>query len=299
MAWRQIFISEPAQLRLVKQQIGITQKGEELTVPLEDVAFIILDTPQVQITGALLVACAESGCFIVTTNNHHLPNGLLHSFHCHYNLYGVLSCQISVSEPCKKRLWQSIIKAKVANQAQCLELLGLQKEAHKLELLCKQIKSGDSSNVEAQAAKIYFSTISPEFGRDQDGGDRFNAMLNYAYALLRSAISQALVAHGFLPAFGIHHANMQNAFNLSDDLIEPWRPLVDFPVIQYFAKSANKLEMDKSDRHFLLKLFEHKILLSKQELDVLYAIRKYVGQLHNYYESGSNFDCPSFREETK
>lgn len=228
MAWRTVFIRSQSFLKVEKSSLAIQADGQTpIKVPLEDIACVILESPQVTLTSALLSQAAERGITVFTCNERHQPNGLLHSFLPHSRQTEVLRRQLSWSGPFKNRVWQAVAQCKIRNQASCLDQLGCGK-GDVLRALALRVKSGDSENREARAAAIYFRTL---FGRDfrrvRLAGDKPNAALNYGYAVLRGVVARSLGAYGFLPALGIHHDSVQNAFNLADDFIEPFRPFCD------------------------------------------------------------------------
>lgn len=224
MAWRGLHLTRGARLTLADQQLMITQEGASLRVPLEDIAWIVLDSPQVTVTTALIAACMEAGCVIVTTDARHMPSGLVLPFHQHHRQAHVAGLQLAATAPLKKRLWKNIVRAKIGAQAACLAAQG--GDPAPLLAMEKLVRSGDPENVEARAAREYWRRLLPDFVRE-DGTDRRNMLLNYGYAVLRACIARALVASGFLPCMGLHHESAANAFNLADDLIEPFRPFVD------------------------------------------------------------------------
>lgn len=225
MAWKGLHLTKPARLKLKDRQIVIEQDEGDVSFPLEDVAWIILDTQRTTLTGALLAACMDTGIAIITCNDKHTPSGLALPFHGHYRQAGVAAAQVQMTQPLKKRLWQNIIRCKIENQAR---LLTRQRcvDANELFGLAKLVRSGDPDNTEARAARFYWSRLFADYTRANED-DRRNKLLNYGYAIIRSAVARALVAHGLLPAFGVGHASIANAFNLADDLVEPFRPFVD------------------------------------------------------------------------
>lgn len=225
MAWRGLHLTRPARLSLADGQIVVAQDDGDVRLPLEDVAWIVLDTPQTTLTGSLLSACMTAGIALVVSDEKHTPSGLALPFHRHHRQADVARTQVAASAPLKKRLWQSLIRCKIENQSGALQRLG-RTESKTLREMGRQVGSGDPGNVEARAARAYWAAFWPEFRRDDDG-DRRNMLLNYGYAVVRSGVARALVAAGLLPAIGLKHANAANAFNLADDLFEPFRPFVD------------------------------------------------------------------------
>lgn len=237
MAWRNIVISQPAHLSLVRGAMQVDQEQGKAKIPLEDISVLVIDQPQVTITAALLSQLAAAQIATITVGSDHCPNGVLLPFLPHSRALKILQAQLAMSLPTQKRVWQGIIKKKIENQAQVLERFG-HEEAETLRLLASRVRSGDTDNHEAQAAKRYFSVIFGKgFIRTQE---RFyNGAINYGYACLRAAIARSLCAYGFLPTFGVHHCSELNQFNLADDLIEPFRPLLDAYVLQHFPNELD------------------------------------------------------------
>lgn len=224
MAWRGVHITQAARLSLADAQIVVTRDDGNIRLPIEDVAWMVIDTPQASLSMALLSACMDAGMVIVTTDRTHTPSGMILPFHRHHRQADIAAMQVGISVPLKKRLWQTVVLAKIANQASALEVAG--QDATALRAMMRLVGSGDPDNVEARAARAYWSRLFVEFVRD-DANDKRNALLNYGYAVVRSAVARALVAAGLLPAFGVNHASITNAFNLADDMVEPFRPFVD------------------------------------------------------------------------
>ncbi len=166
-----------------------------------------------------------AGIAFIATDATHTPCGVLLPFHQHFRQGEIAHRQAAMTGPLKKRLWQKIIRSKIDNQAAALAMVG-KGGATTLREMAKLVGSGDPGNVEARAARYYWGQLWPEFRRD-DGGDRRNKLLNYGYAVIRSGVARSLVASGLLPAFGLKHASVTNAFNLADDIVEPFRPFVD------------------------------------------------------------------------
>ena len=225
MAWRGVHISQPARLKYRDNQLVVDQDEGSVSLSIEDIAWLILDTPQVSLTGSLLSALAGAGVAMIVPDDKHHPSGVLLPFHQHHAQAHIAHAQVGMSLPLKKRMWQTIIVAKITNQAAALDALGRDR-AQTLRAMAGRVGSGDPDNIEAQAARTYWSALFDKFTRS-DESDRRNSLLNYGYAVLRAAIARACVASGLLPAFGLHHASKVNAFNLVDDLIEPFRPFVD------------------------------------------------------------------------
>jgi CRISPR-associated protein Cas1 len=225
MAWKGLHVSKPSQLSLADNQIVVWQEDGEARLPLEDIGWIVLDAPHATLTSTLLSACAEAGIAVILTDRTHTPSGVLMPFHRHFRQGGLALAQASMGEPLKKRLWQAIVIAKITNQAAALDVVG-KPGSETLRAMAKRVGSGDPDNVEARGARAYWSHLFASFRRE-DGGDTRAMLLNYGYAVIRGAVARGLVAAGLLPALGVHHSSATNAFNLADDLVEPFRPFVD------------------------------------------------------------------------
>jgi CRISP-associated protein Cas1 len=224
MAWRGVHLTQAARLSLADTQIVVSRGDGDIRLPIEDVAWIVIDTPQVSLSTALISACMDAGVVIITTDRTHTPNGMILPFHRHHRQADIATMQINTSVPLRKRIWQIVVQGKITNQAEALE--GIGQDASALRAMIHLVGSGDTDNVEARAARAYWPRLFIDFIRD-DANDKRNALLNHGYAVVRSAVARGLVAAGLLPAFGVNHSSITNAFNLADDMVEPFRPFVD------------------------------------------------------------------------
>lgn len=222
-------IQNSANLSLYKGQLRLRNDEGEFTLPVEDITALILESPQITLSSTLLSACQEHGVVVITCDTAHMPNGILLPFQQHSRQSRVAHIQISSTINFKDRLWQHVVQNKITNQASCLEsVLGID-QATRLYALANRVEVGDSKNTEALAARDYWPRLmGQEFRRS--GDDLVNAALNYGYAVVRALVARSQVAYGLLPTFGIHHSNELNAFNLTDDMMEVFRPFVDYLV---------------------------------------------------------------------
>lgn len=259
MSWRSVVISNPAALTLENRALTVQQDGNKARLMLEDLSVIVLDNPQISVSGPLLSACAEAQVVVIVVDGAHLPNGVLLPFLPHSRALKVMSAQLTIKQPLRKSLWQRIIRAKIGNQASVLTGVGQDVAAALLRQLAAETHSGDVDNHEAKAAQVYFrSLFNADFHRDQS---RFyNAALNYGYAVIRAALARTLLAHGFLPAFGLFHHNEQNAFNLADDLIEPYRPLLDSWLLAHYPDEPNR-DLEPRDKATLIALLHQDVVV--------------------------------------
>jgi CRISPR-associated protein Cas1 len=194
-------------------------------VPLDDIAAVIANAHGLSYTNNLLVALSERGAPFVLCAANHNAVGMLLPIDGNYQQAKRYDAQIGASKPTHKRLWASVVRAKLQQQAAALEAAGA--PTVPLTALAAKVRSGDPSNIEAQGARRYWSLLFGEdFRRDQDGAG-INALLNYGYTVLRACTARAIVAAGLHPTLGLHHSNAGNAMRLVDDLMEPFRPVID------------------------------------------------------------------------
>jgi CRISPR-associated protein Cas1 len=253
MGWRTLHIAQSAKLSLRHDSL-VLDNGEEYTIPLSDLSCVVIETRQATLTSPLIDALASSGAVTYICDDKHIPSCVLLPFHAHSRQAGVARMQALWSEPFKKRCWQKIIHAKVTNQAEVIT--GRSHDTVDfLHRLRTHIASGDSGNIEAQAARAYWSALFENFARATNENDIRNSALNYGYAIVRGMIARALVGVGFLPAFGLHHCSELNAFNLADDMIEPFRPFVDAVVRELMDEDGDELPF-VLDMRYKTRLFD-------------------------------------------
>ena len=281
MVWRSVMISRPAKLRREHYSLAIEQE-QTAFVPFEDIAVIMLNHREISLTHPVLSACGEYGISLFATGDTHHPSGVFLPFLSHSRATRWLRFQLDLPRPVAKQTWATVVRKKISNQAACLKLAGID-SADRLAAYAQRVRSGDSGHVEGQAAAFYFSQLfGNEFHRGQERW--LNAALDYGYAVLRGTIARGLVAHGLLPSLGLFHASEQNAFNLADDLIEPFRPLVDLYVAK--RRGADNAELLPSDKAELIALLNVDVGMPSGATSALNAIELTVESLARTYESG-------------
>ena len=272
MAYRNLLVESPAQLSVQNAQL-IVKTDIERSVPLEDISCLLLESLRGSISTAALCALSENNVCVLICDEKHLPSAVLMPFSQHSRHLAVLKNQLALSTPYKKRLWQQIVVSKIQNQATCLALCGKAAECAALHAMARTVTSGDAGHVEAAAAAAYFRALfGAGFARRQE--DVRNASLNYGYAILRGVVARHLAAYGFLPAFGLFHCSELNAFNLADDFIEPYRPVVDLFVA--CNVSADTEAFTPQLKRALFNLLNLDIRIGKASYSVNYAIEKTV-----------------------
>ncbi len=225
----------------------------EFTIPLADVAVLIVSHPQVTYSQAVLSGLATAGASFVACDTKHQPVSMLLPLIAHSLQTERFSAQAAASLPLRKRLWQQIVQAKIQAQA---SLLQEQKGTDAgLKRMAESVRSGDPSNVEAQAARIYWRELFSEFEFRRDvNGEGLNGYLNYGYAVLRATVARALCGAGLHPGLPLHHHNRYDPFCLADDLMEPYRPLVDRAVVSLGESRAENLALDKEAKQAVIEV---------------------------------------------
>ena len=283
MVWRSVVISQPAKLKRENFALLVEQE-QSARVPFEDIAVIVLNNREITLTHPVLSACAEYGIGLYATGDNHQPSGVFLPFQSHSRATRMLRLQLDLDKPTGKRAWTAIVQAKINNQALCMKMLNAG-DHEKLESFSRRVRSGDTGNMEAQASAYYFPQVmGRSFSRSQDGWA--NAALDYGYAVMRGACARALVAHGLLPTLGLFHSSEQNAFNLADDLIEPFRPIVDLHVATN-RKTDNTADLSPSDKVALVALLNVDMAMPRGVMSVLSAVEQAAESLVRLYDGGS------------
>ena len=231
MGFRNIKIDSHVKLSIKNQQLNI-ETDIARQIPLEDINCIIIENQTVTVSAYLLQKMADMGIAVYVCDEKHLPNAVLLPMVRHSRHFKILKYQIETGRPLQKRLWQQIVVQKIRNQALCLAYLELD-GSEELMKMCKKVQSGDRTHVEAKAAAFYFKSLyGLGFSRGND--HVINSALNYGYAIVRGLIARSIVCYGLEPSIGVFHHSELNNFNLADDMIEPFRPLVDLYVSQNY-----------------------------------------------------------------
>ena len=244
MTGRVVEISETGKhLSVSRGFLVVTAEKQELDrVPLADILVLVISGVGNSLSTNVVNSLLENDVSIIFCGPNYHPLGLVWPLGSHHLPVQRLNLQISASNPLKKRLWQRLVQAKISNQAAVLDYFGAPDPA--LAGLAKRVGSGDPENCEAQAARRYWGLLmGPDFRRNTQG-DGINSLLNYGYAVLRAATARAVAIVGLYPALGIHHHNQANPFCLVDDLMEPFRPLVDVYVKKIHDRGVAEVTPD-------------------------------------------------------
>lgn len=268
MSWRTVVITNRCKLDLSMGYMVI--RGEETKrIFIDEIAVLIIENPAVSLTGCLLLELVKNKIRVIFCDEKFSPYGELQPYIGCHDSSGKIRTQIAWSENQKKSVWTEIAEEKIRNQAKILKIFGYEKESEMLKDYISEIHFDDETNREGHAAKVYFNVLfGKDFARSLDNPT--NAALNYGYSLLLSAFNREVSLCGYLSQLGLHHRNVDNPYNLSCDLMEPFRAAVDNEVI---LMKATKFE--KEEKHRLLDLLSKPVIINKTEQTMLNAVKIY------------------------
>lgn len=273
----------------------VERDGAEIgRIALDDVHAVIVHAHGVTWSGTLVARLAERGAPIVFCGTNHSPVAVTLPLEGHHAQAARMQAQLNASKPLAKQLWRRIVSAKIVMQGSLLAARGIE-GAQAFPFMAARVTSGDKENLEAQAARRYWPLLmGAEFRRDRDASGA-NALLNYGYAVMRATCARAVVAAGLHPTVGIQHSNRGNAFALADDLVEPFRPLVDAVVDQMVRAGVNALDPTVKRRFARLIAFDVRIQGETSPVSV--AAQRLARSLARSFEIGrpdlALFDAPT------
>ncbi|KEJ89807.1 type II CRISPR-associated endonuclease Cas1 [Sulfitobacter donghicola] len=262
--------------------LKVSDDGDEVgRVPFDQIAGVIVHAHGTTWSTSLLVELAERGVPVVLCAANHAPKSVLLPLEGHHLQGARMRAQWQAKAPFLKQAWKQVIIAKIQMQAAALDAVG--ESPFPLHMMTRKVQSGDPTNVEAQAARHYWPRLmGPDFRRDTGGSDE-NALLNYGYTVLRAATSRAVVAAGLHPTIGLFHANRGNAFAMADDLMEPFRPLVDLSVRRIVQEHGP--DVDSSAKIALARLIATDLPLGDGITPVSVALSKLTTSLGQSFEA--------------
>ncbi len=271
MVARTLFFGNKCSLRTKNEQLVIEKDDIKKTVPIEDIGYIVLENLQTYISLSALSKLAQNNVCVIFCDAKHMPQSMLFNLETHHLQQVHFKNQINASQPLKKQLWQQIIKTKINNQAKLLEQNN--KDKSPLKYYASNVLSDDSDNREGAAAAYYWKHLFDfDFKRERHGAYP-NLFLNYGYIILRAAVARALSGSGLLSTFGLHHHNKYNAFCLADDIMEPYRPLVDAAVLRIISQYQDQ-DLTVPIKSELLKVLTETVFYDGKKSPLMVAITK-------------------------
>ena len=282
--WRTIIVSQGERITVQNGNIRVACGESESFIPLADIYAVVIDNRAALISVNALELLAQSGAHVFFCDEKHTPVSVALPLNTHYQPLAVIKRQLAMTEDEKDILWQRLVQAKIFNQARCLQFAGVKSErVTELLALAENVLPGDKKGLEAVAAKKYFQALFG-YGFSRRSGGVLNAALNYGYAILRSSVAKTLTAYGYNCVLGLHHRSEKNAFNLADDIMEPFRPAVDLWADEHNAELFE--ELTKQNRKELVNLPNEGISIAGKTMRLRNAIDVCVNSLTGALQRG-------------
>lgn len=271
--------TEGGRLGVDRGFLTITTDTARGKVPLDDIEAVIASARGLTYSNSALAALAERGAPLVICGKDYAPAAVVMPVNGHFEQGLRMAAQAAAAKPLSKRLWASLVRAKILAQAEALERVGA--SGARLRRLAEQVRSGDPANCEAQAAQAYWPALMGKgFSRDRSARDA-NAFLNYGYAVLRAATARAVAGAGLHPSLSIHHRSRGEALRLADDLMEPFRPAVDLAARALRDRGAEEVTTDvKAD---LAGVLHHEYLTAGGRTTLSSCLSRLCGSLAKVY----------------
>jgi CRISPR-associated protein Cas1 len=280
MLKKTILLENKAALSTKNLQLVIKTEVRESNIPIEDIGFLVLDHPEIFLSIPALNLLIDNNTSVIICNKTHLPNGMFLNLNSHHIQQEIFKNQIDASQPLKKQLWQQTIVEKIRNQGLLLETITGNKNS--FEFLASKVLSGDTTNMEGVAASQYWKSFFEMNFKRERFGDYPNNFLNYGYAILRAATARALSGSGLLNTLGIHHKSKYNAFALADDIMEPFRPIVDEKVVK-IMQEYDEQELTTLIKSELLQILTRTVYFKDEKSPLMVALQKTASSLQQCY----------------
>ena len=280
MLKKAVLIENKSAISTKNNQLVIESELRQGVIPIEDIGFLVIDHQETYMSLPAMNALIDHNAAVIICGRNHLPNGLFLNLNSHHIQQELFKHQIEASIPLKKQLWQQTIIEKIKNQGILLEKITGKK--NQFEFLASKVLSGDTSNMEGVAAQHYWKSFFEQDFKRERFGDYPNNFLNYGYALLRAATARALSGSGLLNTLGIHHKSKYNAFALADDIMEPFRPMVDQKVYE-LMQAYDEQELNTLLKSELLQVLTQTVYFKEEKSPLMVALQKTASSLQQCY----------------
>ncbi len=269
MSWRTVLVTQKAKASYKDGYMIIKSDEGENIIHLSELATVIFENTAINITAYLLCELANNKVKVIFCDHKRNPYGEIIPYYGRYNVSKKMMIQSNWHDGLKKLLWTMIVAQKILNQAQLLTKHGFEAEAEMLKQYAQNVELEDSTNREGHAAKVYFNALfGKQFSRDQD--NPINAALNYGYGIILSAFNREITNNGYSTSLGINHISEYNPFNLTCDLMEPFRIIVDdFVYKNRILAFSSEMKVD------LINLLNLRVVIDDQNQYLAKAIEIY------------------------
>ncbi|MDO4401236.1 MAG: type II CRISPR-associated endonuclease Cas1 [Coriobacteriia bacterium] len=275
MAFRTLTIDSPAELHVRRGQLTVQRPSDEkpLHIDLDDLACIVLANLDITLSTGAINMISQHGITVLGVGRNFMPTSILLPFARNSRYSQIVDLQLGMSASLKKRLWQRIVKQKIVNQAEVLAIA--EREGYEdLVAIAHDVRSGDPDNREAVAARFYFPHLKDGYTREEVSST--SSILNYGYAVVRSTLARSVVSHGFITSVGLHHGSVRNEFNLVDDLIEPFRAMVDLQMLAIDLDGEDPESLSRNARREMTTVLRNACLFDGRKTSCLIAIEETV-----------------------
>ena len=280
MLKKSILLENKASLSTKNLQLVIKTETRESTIPIEDIGFLVIDHPEIYLSIPAMNLVIVNNTSVIICNTNHLPNGMFLNLNSHHIQQEIFKNQINASVPLKIQLWQQTVIDKITNQGILLQKIT--SKNYNFEFLASKVLSGDSSNMEGVAASFYWKVFFEQKFKRERFGDYPNNFMNNGYAILRAATARALPGSGLLNTLGIHHKSKYNAFALADDIMEPFRPVVDEKVAE-IMQNYTEQELNTQIKAELLQILTRTVYFKDEKSPLMVALQKTASSLQQCY----------------
>lgn len=289
MSWRIVEITSRAKLDY-RMGFMVIRAEETVKIHISEISMLIIENTAVSLTAALLCELTKNKVKVIFCDEKRNPFSELVSYYGSHDTSEKIRTQIKWDSVIKGSVWTAIVYEKIKKQAEVLEYFGLP-EAIQLQSYLEEIEYNDATNREGHAAKVYFNSL---FGKNFTRADDsdINKCLNYGYGILLSAFNREVTANGYLTQLGLFHDNMFNYFNLSCDIMEPFRPLVDIRV-----KCLSPKKFDSEEKLNLIGMLNEEVLIDGKHQTVNNAIKIYTKSVFDAINSSDVSVLRFYRNE--
>ena len=289
-AWRTVRITKKCSLRIDNGNLVIEDDANTYKISLPDTDSVIFENDRFMVSASVLSALAKHRVAVLFCDKFYMPVAIMHPYHQSSLTTRTLKSQLDMSSEFRDELWAEIIRVKILLQSEVLKFC--QKDSNKVDRYLSQVRAGDRYNAEAKSARVYWQELFDDLKREADSLDIRNQALNYGYAIMRSLITRDLSVAGFLPAIGLWHDNVYNAFNLSDDMMEPFRPIVDIGIYMMLPLYDDEY-LTPAFKRAIIALFDCEYVIYDSGVSSIRTASK--GYIHSFKSAVMNRDISKMR----
>ncbi|CAM3091879.1 type II CRISPR-associated endonuclease Cas1 [Streptobacillus felis] len=287
MSFRQVLITQKSYIHFENDNLIIEKDEQKLSVPINDIAIIVFESLDSTISLRLISELSLKNITMLFCDYKHMPVAYSLPINQHYRLPYVHNLQMQQTSKSNEMIWEKLLKAKIGNSRKVMEIENASSDV--IDLMKKyeeEVVGSDEQNREGTAAKVFFNYLYGTGFTRKNEKDSINMALDYGYGVFRSAITRILCSFGFTTYIGVHHDSMMNAFNLTYDFIEPYRPIIDYYVFNYMHHFVNDDELSINTRKELISLLNATVKVNKKEYTVLYSMELLVKSYLGFLEEG-------------